>query len=127
MFQERFRLDPFWMLVGCILVNRASWSQAEASHEELRRRWPTPFDLAAASPPDVEPVVAQVGFGRQRAARLVRFARDWCLHRPEDAGEVLRMHGCGRYAADSWAIFVEGRTDLTPSDHHLAAYLEKSV
>ena len=42
-------------------------------------------------------------------------------------GDVLTLPGCGRYAADSWAIFVEGRLDVSPSDGKLNWYVETKV
>lgn len=124
-FQERFVSKPFWMLVGCILLNRASWTQAHVPHAGLRIRWPTPLALAEADPDDVERVVRPVGLARQRARRLIEFAAAWVEREPKTRSDVLAMPGCGPYAADSFAIFVEGRIDLAPSDHHLAGYLER--
>ncbi|KKK75781.1 hypothetical protein LCGC14_2870280 [marine sediment metagenome] len=35
------------------------------------------------------------------------------------------LPGCGKYAADSWAIFMEGRLDVEPNDGKLNWYLDK--
>jgi hypothetical protein len=35
------------------------------------------------------------------------------------------MPGCGKYAADSWAVFVEGRTDVEPDDGKLNWYIDR--
>jgi len=52
-------------------------------------------------------------------------AKAWLQGRPTCYDDVLKFPGCGKYAADSWAIFVEGRTDVEPSDGKLNWYLDK--
>ncbi len=129
LFQEVLRHEPFWMLVACILVNRTKWSVAEPVFAAMRERWPTPYRLSWAGQREVEEVVRPLGFGTQRAVRLTQLALEWqrlyvLLHRRiETADEVLRLPGCGRYAADSWAIFIENRCDVQPKDKALQEYL----
>lgn len=40
---------------------------------------------------------------------------------------MLRLSGCGRYASDSWAIFVEERRDVEPTDGKLKWYLQEKT
>ena len=41
---------------------------------------------------------------------------------------MLSLPGCGPYASDSYAIFVEGRRpEREPSDHYLRVYLAENV
>lgn len=124
LFQEALRDDPFWMVVGCLLVNRGSWRPTgSAVHAMLRLAHPTPRDLASADPDDDEEIVRPTGFGRQRAAYLVALAADWARSPPVMADDVLALTGCGKYAADSFAIFVEGRRDVAPTDRRLLEHL----
>lgn len=123
LFQEDLRADPFWMLVGCQLVNRARWSRARAILEELRTRWPAPEELCQVDLTALYQVLAPLGLQEGRARNVRGFARAWTEARPETREDVLAMPGCGPYAADSWAIFVEGRRDVTPSDGRLIHYL----
>jgi hypothetical protein len=126
LFQEDLRSDPFWMLVGCILVNRAKWPQAGPVLEALRARWPRPGDLAEAAPADLEEVLRPVGLHRHRAAKLRRYAADWLRVQPRTHGDVLHLHGCGPYAAQSWQIFVDNEVPRVPVvDHKLAGYLAR--
>jgi endonuclease III len=123
LFQEDLRAEPFWMLVGCQLVNRARWSVARGVMDRLRLRWGSPEDLSRAALGDIAHVVRPLGFQRSRAGSLRRFAGAWLMDEPGTREDVLAMPGCGGYAADSWAIFVEGRRDVAPTDSRLVWYL----
>ncbi len=120
LFQDRLKDEPFWMLVACILVNRTRWSQAKPILEELRSRWPTPGSLSRANLRVLRAAVEPLGFGLQRSWRLSGLARLWFeVGPPTTARSVLAYPGCGRYAADSWAIFVDGDLSVEPTDREL--------
>lgn len=89
-------------------------------HRDIRRRWRTPDELARADVRDVADALRRLGFQNRRAATLVAMAKAWTEGPPDTSDDVLRLPGCGRYAADSWAIFVEGKVVVDPSDHKLA-------
>jgi endonuclease III len=124
LFQQRLRETPFWMLVACSLVNLTTWQQAQPALEALMARYPTPGSLRLAKPDDLHPVLRPLGLWRRRAVSLVRLGQEW-LRDPGPRGimDIYRLPGCGKYAADSWAIFVEGRTDVDPTDGKLSWYL----
>lgn len=126
LFQESLFREPFWMLVACCLVNRTRWMQAEPVFEQLKKRYPTPEALGDAPVSEIEDIVKPLGLYRRRALSIVTLAREYMSDvPPENAEAVLRLPGCGKYAADSWAIFVEGRRDVEPTDVELRAWLEK--
>jgi endonuclease III len=119
-FQDDLRGEPFWMLAACVLVNRTRWrGSAEVALAAIRRRWPTPEELAEADPDDVGQVIRTLGLHRARSRNLVRMAAAW----RDGERDPARLPGCGPYAADSHAIFVEGRRDVEPTDRALRAYL----
>jgi endonuclease III len=80
-------------------------------------------DLAAMDPDDLQDDLRPLGLWRRRSLSTVRLARAWLERPPGCAADVLRMPGCGKYASDSWAIFVDGRTDVDPHDGKLVWYL----
>lgn len=115
------------MMVACVMVNRATWSVAAGVLEDVRRRWPTHGALSRAGLAELASVMRRLGFQNQRAHKLKALARAWSkLGPPRDAEDALGYPGLGRYAADSWAIFVEGRTDVKPTDGRLVWYLQES-
>lgn len=125
LFQEDLREDPFWMLVACSLVNLTHWRQAKPVHRAIRRRWPTPEALSRAAPEELEDLLRPLGLFRRRAASLKAMAEHWLVRPAHTRLDVERLPGCGRYAADSWAIFVEGVVDTTVTDKKLLWYLSR--
>ena len=125
LFQERLKHNPFWMLVACQLVNLTSWKQAEPAFQWLLARYLIPETLAAADPADLHDVLRPLGLWRRRSIMLIRFAHAWSRRRPRSYDDVLDMPGCGKYSADSWAIFVEQRFDVQPKDSKLNWYLDR--
>jgi len=127
LFQEELRIEPFWMLVACLLVNVTRWAQARPVLDGIRARWPTAADLAAAELSEVEQVVSCLGLGHRRATKLVGLAAAWSRAEPRSRDDVLSLPGCGAYAADSWEMFVLGRRDVAPTDGSLLSYLGRAV
>jgi len=66
-----------------------------------------------------------LGMWRQRSERLPKMARAYLASPPRVADDVLKLPGCGKYAHDSWAIFVDGRTDIVPTDKNLNYYMDR--
>lgn len=125
LFQERLHHSPFWMLVACQLVNLTTWKQAEPAFRSILARHLTARALAAAGPASLHDALRPLGLWRRRAIVLPRFARAWLRAEPRRYDDVLRLPGCGKYAADSWAIFVDGRLDVEPCDGKLNWYVDR--
>lgn len=126
LFQEDLVESPFWLVVGCVLVNVTTWRVARHAHETMRSRWPTPEDLALAPTSELEDLLRPLGLFRRRSATLRALASAWVASPPGSRRDVERLPGCGRYAADSWSVFVERDHDVEVSDKKLLAYLARS-
>lgn len=113
------------MIVACCLVNRTTWEKARLVHARLKLRYRTPKLLAVARPEDLHDVLRPLGLWRQRSNSLVKLAQSWYYSRPETADDVKKLPGCGKYAADSWAIFIGNRSDVEPNDGKLNWYLSE--
>ncbi len=124
LFQETLRRRPFWMLVACSLVNLTTWEQARPALREMMDRH-TIRSLAEADPSTLHGVLRPLGLWHVRSERLVKMARAWLRERPKTYNDVMRFPGCGKYAADSWAIFREHRYDVEPKDGKLNWYLDR--
>ena len=125
LFQESLCKEPFWMLVACSLVNQTTWRSAEPVFEKIRQTWPTPEELEKADPAVLYRMVQRLGFGKLRSVRLPAMAAYYLFVNPKKAEDVMKLPGCGKYAHDSWAIFVDGRMDVEPTDKELIAWLER--
>ncbi len=125
LFQERLYHNPFWMLVACQLVNLTTWKQAEPAFQYILARHLSPQSLARAAPETLHEILRPLGLWRQRSITLPKFASTWLQGKPRCYDDVLKMPGCGKYAADSWAIFVDGQLDIQPNDGKLNWYIDR--
>lgn len=112
------------MMVACQLVNQTTWTQGEPAFRWLRKNH-TIRTLAKADTSELYEALQPLGLWRRRSSSLTEFAKSWTKSRPRTYNDILKMPGCGPYASDSWAIFVDGRTDVEPRDGKLTWYVEQ--
>ena len=113
--QEVYGDEPWKVLVVCVLLNRTTRRQVDLVRDELFERWKTPEELSGADERELSALLHPLGFYNRRAASLKKLAAAWLTADVEKDG-VESLPGVGKYAADSWAIFVEKRTDVEPED-----------
>jgi adenine-specific DNA glycosylase len=128
LLQEKYRDDPWKLLVCCILLNQTTRKQVDKVEEKLFERFPGCVQMASADHRDIFDIVKSLGFGRTRARRLKLFSSDWLVVTNEGrnlptSATVRAMHGIGKYACDSYRIFVIGQDNVVPDDKELKAYL----
>ena len=66
---------PFQLIVATVLSAQTTDERVNSVTPELFRRWPTPADLAKASPEDVESVIFPTGFYRNKAKSILGLAQ----------------------------------------------------
>jgi methyl-CpG-binding domain protein 4 len=117
--QEKYRGDPWKVLVTCVMLNKTAGRVANPIIDEFLRRWPTAESFAFAERSEVDLLIQSLGLVNIRIRRLTYLSM--CLNAgfPYD-----RIPGIGKYGRDSYLMFVEGRTDVKPTDKRLIAYLE---
>jgi endonuclease III len=127
LFQEELKGEPFWMLVGCILANRAHWRVGQVVLRNLRFAYDGPARLAIADPAVIYEIVKPLGFGKRRTETIQNLASEWVMYGPPQSIQAVRdLPGCGDYAVQSWQIFIEGRRPKGKvTDHKLEWYLEQ--
>lgn len=96
--------SPFAILVLTILSAQTTDAAVDGVRNALFARFPTPDDLAAAAPEDVESVIRTVGLYRSKARHLVAAARmlvdEYGGTVPSSMEELLRLPGVGRKTAN---------------------------
>lgn len=118
LIQHEYLDNPFGMMVACVLLNKTRGAVAIDAIREVNRRWPGPVELASADQAELEALIQPLGLAKTRTTRLVRMGAD-----AADGKVVGTWYGVGRYAVDSWMIFVCGQI-MWPDDKELRAYLE---
>ena len=104
--------SPWGVLVSEIMLQQTPVVRVLPIWREWLDRWPTPADLAAASPADVVRAWGRLGYPR-RALRLRAAATEIADHHdnqvPENHSELLALPGIGSYTAAAVAVFAFGQ------------------
>ena len=120
LIQEEFRDQPWKLLVCCMCLNMTSIVQVRPIITQLFATYPTPAAMAAADQPTLASMVRSLGLYNRRSRAIIAlshaFTRGW--------SDVMDLPGIGKYAADSYRIFVDGKIDVEPSDAKLKKYID---
>lgn len=95
--------DAWQLLVVTVLSAQTTDENVNKVAPVLFGNWPTPEDLAAANPEDVEEVIFSTGFFRQKTKSIISLATD-LVERfggvvPQDLDELVTLRGVGRKTA----------------------------
>jgi endonuclease III len=119
--QQEFQHNPYQMLVGCIMLNQTSNKNVRKVIYTFFERWPTPQSVIEASDDDIREHIRPLGFYNVRMKRIKQFSREYINKKFNRASE---LHGIGKYADDSYEIFIRGNLNVNPTDKILRKYLE---
>lgn len=96
--------NPFHLVISVLLSAQTTDAQVNRVTPELFRRWPTPADLAAASPAEVAEVIHSLGFYKTKARHCVECAQtivtDFAGEVPHTMRELTKLPGVGRKTAN---------------------------
>lgn len=145
LMQERYRDDPWALLIGTIFYSMVQGKKAQPVHEEFLRRWPTPnaMGLYAVAVPDgtiigdfsysagervkdeMWKLLKPLGLVSRRIDRIYDMTADFLELRPDLNPNIslLRLKGVGKYGADSFNMFCRGYLLEDVDDKELRAYV----
>jgi len=118
--QEEFQHDPWKMLVGCIMLNQTHNRQVRRVIYDFFEAYPNPQSITEDSLPDIAERLRPLGFYNRRANTILRFSNEYIN---KDYEHVSELYGIGKYASDSYEIFINDNRNVNPTDKILNAYL----
>lgn len=110
----RHTRDPWAILVCEVMSQQTPVARVEPVWREWMERWPTPADLAAASPAEVLIAWSTMGYPR-RALRLQEAAQqiaDSTAGFPDTYNDLLDLPGVGPYTAAAVLAFAHGKRSV---------------
>jgi len=137
LIQQDYLDDPWKMLVSCICLNRTSNYQVKKILPEIFENYPTHVDMSQWQEKSVEgkrplpQIIKPLGFMNRRSSILKRFSEDWgnllkkCRY--VDWWDLKQLTGMGKYAIDSYRIFIEDYHHVNPTDLKLNTYISENV
>ncbi len=120
LIQHDYLDDPWKMLICCILLNQTTNQQVRKVLDPLFDLIPDPESCVGADPIKIAEIIRPTGFYNIKANRMQKLSRKWL----DGFSHPTELPGVGKYAMESWDIFVNNRTDFTPSDKKLKLYLD---
>lgn len=132
LLQEYYAIkgQPWMLLVSCMLLNLTTRKQVDSVREQLFGRYHAADMMAAADRLELHEMISSLGFANRRTDALIRMSTEYVrngIHSCSSAEEVGMLYGIGKYATDSWAIFISLRPDVKPSDKELMRYMQRAV
>ena len=118
--QQEFQHDPWKMLIGCIMLNQTSNKNVRQVIYTFFERWPNPQSVINADPNEIREHIRPLGFYNRRTLTIQKFSREYIEKTFNRASE---LHGIGKYADDSYEIFIRGNLNVNPTDKILRRFL----
>jgi len=118
--QQEFQYDPYRLLIACIMLNQTGNKNVRQVIYTFFDRWPTPQSVLEADEVEIREHIRSLGFYNIRTRRIVRFSQEYITKPFTKASELF---GIGKYADDSYEIFIRGNLNVQPTDKILLRYL----
>jgi len=118
--QQEFQHDPWKMLVGCIMLNQTNNKQVRRVIYDFFETYPNPQSITEDSIPDITERLRPLGFYNRRARSILKFSQEYIS---KQFKHISELYGIGKYASDSYEIFINGNTNVEPTDKILLRYL----
>jgi len=114
--------NPFELLVATILSAQCTDARVNEVTPKVFAKYPTPADLARATPENLEPIVQPTGFFRVKARSLIGMAQQVVAKHggeiPRDMDDLTALPGVGRKTANVVRGHAFGIPGL-PVDRHV--------
>ena len=120
LLQEILWPDEWKILISCLLLNQTSRKQVDKVYQELFYNYPCAESMANADQNILARMLNPLGLYNRRSKALIRFSREYL---EKDWKTAKDLYGCGKYADDTWRLFILGDwKNIAPQDHALYDY-----
>lgn len=120
LIQEEFVHDPWKLLVTCCLLNLTNIRKVWDVIDELFEQYPSWRAVNDCAFDDLVKLLKPLGLQRRRAKSIIALSNAYA----NSTVDVITLPGVGKYASDSYKIFVEKNYDVQPTDKELIKYLK---
>ena len=120
LIQERYFPDRWKMLICCLMLNLTSYKQVLPIIDGFFERWPDPDAASKADEQEMKEYLKSLGMYNKRSKTIIKMAKQVL----DGFSHPKQLHGCGKYASDSDAIFYQGKwKEVVPNDGALKRYI----
>lgn len=118
-----YKDNPWQLLIGCIMLNQTNNVQVHQIIESFFIKYPNPESVLSANMNDLIEDIRSLGLYNRRAKNIMNFSYDW-IHK--DWKRITDCRGLGKYASDSYEIFIKNNLNVQPTDKILIGWLKKN-
>lgn len=108
LIQEDLRDEPWRLLVACMMLNQTTNVQVKQIMPKFFERYPGPGAATMANMIEMAEIIRPLGLYNRRSHAIQRMSRDWLDWGERIDVDVSEFYGIGKYATDSYRIFVLG-------------------
>ena len=120
LIQERYFPDRWKMLICCLTLNLTSYKQVLPIIDGFFERWPDPDAASKADEQEMKEYLKSLGMYNKRSKTIIKMSKQFL----DGFSHPKQLHGCGKYASDSDAIFYQGKwKEVVPNDGALKRYI----
>lgn len=109
------------LLVACMMLNQTSIKQVRPIIFKFFDRWPDPDAAIRADQTEMAEMISKLGFKNRRSKSIIRMSKDFM---EKSWSNPLDLHGIGKYASDSYHIFVLDMLIESVTDEKLKRYVK---
>ncbi len=121
--QDELKHDPWAMLIGCVLLNLTNIKQVRSVIWKFFERFPTADSVQLEDEAEIAEMLKPLGFYNRRAKTIVKLSINY---REGNYKKISDLPGVGKYASDSYEIFIKRNLNVKPTDKKLLRYLKES-
>lgn len=121
LIQEDLRWEPWRLLIACMMLNQTSIKQVRPVLWSFFATWPDPELAAAADQRAMAEMLQSLGLQNRRSEMIIRMSRAFLDWLPSQ--DILALPGIGKYAADSYNMFIRGDLVEAVTDKELRKYV----
>ena len=102
------------------MLNQTNNKQVRRVIYDFFETYPNPQSITEDSIPDITERLRPLGFYNRRARSILKFSQEYIS---KQFKHISELYGIGKYASDSYEIFINGNTNVEPTDKILLRYL----
>jgi adenine-specific DNA glycosylase len=118
--------QPWRMLLVCSALNLTSWRQVDPVMEKFFSRWPDPHTFLSATHEEIVEIIRPLGFYNRRARGWRALTLAWLELENPTHQQIAKLPSVGKYAVDSWRIFIERDLSVEPEDKVLRSWINEA-
>jgi methyl-CpG-binding domain protein 4 len=111
------------MLIGCIMLNLTNIIQVRSVIWNFFEKFPTADSIQIEHEQEIAEMLRPLGFYNRRAKSIIKFS---IAYREGNYRKISDLPGIGKYASDSYEIFIKHNLNVNPTDKKLLRYLREN-